>query len=77
MREELLERQRSTIDELDTTSHEMLSNAKELYTLAEARGNTTIKQEEETLYAFMPWTSGRERWKSWSRSCRKQSLMKE
>jgi hypothetical protein len=49
MREELLERQRSAIDELDTTSHEMLSNAKELYTLAEARSNTTIKQEEELI----------------------------
>jgi hypothetical protein len=35
-REELLERQRAAINELDTTSQKMLSDAEELYTSAEA-----------------------------------------
>jgi hypothetical protein len=43
-REELLERQRAAIDELDATSQEMLSDAMELYASAEVQGNTTIKE---------------------------------
>jgi hypothetical protein len=43
-REELLERQRATINELDATSQEMLSDAMELYASAEVQGNTTIKE---------------------------------
>jgi hypothetical protein len=45
-REELLERQRAAINELDAVSQRMLSDTKELYASAEARANTTIKQEE-------------------------------
>jgi hypothetical protein len=45
-REELLERHRSAINELDVVSQRMLSDTKELYASAEARANTTIKQEE-------------------------------
>jgi hypothetical protein len=47
MREELLEGQRAAINDLDTTSQKILSNAKELYATAEAQANTTIKQEEK------------------------------
>jgi hypothetical protein len=47
MREELLKRQRATINELDATSQEILSDANVLYARAKARVNTTIKREEE------------------------------
>jgi hypothetical protein len=48
-REELLKRQRASINELNAASYKILSDAKELYTTVEAWANTTIKQEEELI----------------------------
>jgi hypothetical protein len=46
-REELLESQRCAINELDTASQKVLSDAMELYATAEACANTSIQQAEE------------------------------
>jgi hypothetical protein len=47
VREELLNRLQTAINSHDHDSQKMLADAKELYASAEARANSTIKQEEE------------------------------
>jgi hypothetical protein len=49
VREELLNRLQAAINSHDLDSQKMLANAKELYASAEARANSTIKQEEELV----------------------------
>jgi hypothetical protein len=49
VREELLNRLQAAINSHDLDSQKMLANAKELYASAEARVNSTIKQEEELV----------------------------
>jgi hypothetical protein len=47
MMEALLEKKRSTLEELKAESQKMLADAKDLYATAEASANTTIKKEED------------------------------
>jgi hypothetical protein len=49
VREELLNRLQAAINSHDLDSQKMLADAKELYASAEARANSTIKQEEELV----------------------------
>jgi hypothetical protein len=70
-REELLKRKWVAINDLNTASQKILFDAKELYATAEARANTTIKQEEQLLFAFVRWPTGSKWWRSWSRGCRR------
>jgi hypothetical protein len=46
-REELFQRQHAAIDELNAVSQKIPSEAKELYTIAETRANTIIKEKED------------------------------
>ncbi len=71
MREELLNRMQTAINSRDRDSQKMLANTKELYASTEARANTTIKQEEQLLFAFVRWPTGSKWWRSWSRGYRR------
>jgi hypothetical protein len=46
MMEILLDRQQTTVNEIDTQTQQMLPDAKSMYADAEASANTTTKQEE-------------------------------
>jgi hypothetical protein len=52
MMEALLEKKRSTLEELNAESQKMLADAKDLYAMAEASANTTIKKEDLTTHTL-------------------------